>query len=192
MDELSIGDKVLTRSASGSITYSDVYLFGHNDHYNYAEYVALQLTVNKLFLSHRHFIPTAYGSSCSVANPAGCSQLMKHAQDVHVGDLVWAMNATTGQFQVYVVKQRSVEVRRALYDPFTLSGDLVVNGVLASAHSDWFLDSVMPQSYVSSIPSIYQAVMSPMRAAYHLGGASAVKYLDENLKIVEVASKMSL
>jgi hypothetical protein len=67
-----------------------------------------------------------------------------------------------------------------------------VNGVLASAHSDWFLDRVMPESYVSQIPSIYQTIMTPMRAVYRVGGANAVKYLDANLKIVEVASKLSL
>lgn len=192
MDELAIGDKVLTRAASGAVTYSDVYLFGHQDQFSYTEFVALQLAVNKLYLSHGHFIPTASGASCTAENSAACSRLMKRAEDVRVGDLVWAVNAVTGQFDLEVVRQKSVEMRVGLYNPFTLSGDLVVNGVLASAHSDWFLDRVMPQSYVSQIPSIYQTIMSPMRAVYHVGGANAVKYLDANLKVVELASKMSL
>ncbi|KAF6255749.1 hint module-domain-containing protein [Scenedesmus sp. NREL 46B-D3] len=192
MDELAIGDKVLTRATSGAVTYSDVYLLGHQDQFSYTEFVALQLAANKLYLSHGHFIPTASGASCSAENSAACSRVMKRAQDVRVGDLVWAVNAVTGQFDLEVVMKKSIEMRMGLYNPFTLSGDLVVNGVLASAHSDWFLDRVMPQSYVSQIPSIYQTIMSPMRAVYHVGGANAVKYLDANLKVVELASKMSL
>lgn len=111
---------------------------------------------------------------------------------MELGDLVWAVNATSGQFGLDAVKEKGEEVHRGLYNPFILSGDLVVNGVLASAHSDWFLDRVMPQSHVSHIPAIYQTVMAPMRAAYYVGGPNAVKYLDANLKVVEIASKMSL
>jgi hypothetical protein len=106
--------------------------------------------------------------------------------------LLWAVNTTTGQFGLDAVRGKGEEGHWGLYNPFTLSGDLVVNGVLASAHSDWFLDRVMPQSYVSSIPAIYQAAMAPMRATYYVGGPNAVKYLDANLKVVELAPKKRL
>jgi hypothetical protein len=192
MDQLVLGDKIQTMSAAGAVTYSDLYLFGHDDPSTYSRFVALKLSANKLLLSHGHFIPTASGPKCGITNPGGCSQLMKRAADVHLGDLVWVMNATSGMFGLDVVNEVGEEIQRGLYNPFTLSGDLVVNGVLASAHSDWFLDRVMPQSYVSSIPGIYQAVMSPMRAAYYVGGPNAVKYLDETLNVVEIASKISL
>ena len=36
------------------------------------------------------------------------------------------------------------------------SGRLVVDGVLASAHSDWLLDDVMPAWAVHLLPHIYQ------------------------------------
>uniref|UniRef100_A0A383WKW5 Hint domain-containing protein n=1 Tax=Tetradesmus obliquus TaxID=3088 RepID=A0A383WKW5_TETOB len=192
MDQLVLGDKLQTMSAAGATTYSDVYLFGHDDPHSYERFVALQLSTNKLLLTHGHYIPTATGPACSIANPAACTRLMKRAADVQLGDLVWSVNATSVQFGLDVVKDKSEEVHRGLYNPFTLSGDLVVNGVLASAHSDWFLDPVMPQSHVSHIPAIYQTVMAPMRAAYYVGGPNAVKYLDANLKVVEMASKMSL
>lgn len=192
MDQLAIGDKVQTMSASGDIAYSDVYLFGHDDPYSFHEFVALKLSSRELQLSAGHFIPIASGPACSINNPAACSQLMKRAVDVQLGDLVWAMNATSGHFGLERVREKGFEDGWGLYNPFTLSGDLVVNGVLASAHSDWFLDRVMPQSCVSNIPAIYQGVMTPMRAVYYVGGANAVKYLDANLKVVEIASKINL
>jgi hypothetical protein len=192
MDQLVIGDKVKTMSPAGLAAYSDVYLFGHDDANSYAPFVELSLSTNKLLLSDGHYIPTASGPACSINNPAACSQLMKRASDVQLGDLVWSMNATSGQFALDSVQAIGEEFRRGLYNPFTLSGDLVVNGVLVSAHSDWFLDRVMPQGYVSNIPAVYQTIMSPMRAVYAVGGANAVKYLDTNLKVVEIASKMSL
>lgn len=46
--------------------------------------------------------------------------------------------------------------RRGLYNPFTLGGDIVVNDVLASVHSDWFLDAAVPNAWAHHLPAVYQ------------------------------------
>ena len=47
--------------------------------------------------------------------------------------------------------------QHGLYNPFTIGGDIVVNGVLASSHSDWFLDGVTPDAWAHHLPRVYQA-----------------------------------
>lgn len=45
-----------------------------------------------------------------------------------------------------------------LYAPFTLDGTIIVDGVLASVHSDWFLDGIFDAlSLTSALPAAYQA-----------------------------------
>lgn len=48
--------------------------------------------------------------------------------------------------------------KQGLFNPYTLGGDIVVNGALASAHSSWFLDGVAPASMTRHLPAIYQVV----------------------------------
>ena len=52
--------------------------------------------------------------------------------------------------------QVSTVSKAGLYNPFTMSGDIVVNGVLASCHSDWVLDRIVPARYAHLLPAIYQ------------------------------------
>lgn len=68
-----------------------------------------------------------------------------------------------------------------LFNPFTMTGQLVVNGVLASSHSDWFLDSVAEKLGMERfLPSIYQTLLAPARWMYRMAGAeTARKHLDE-------------
>lgn len=47
-------------------------------------------------------------------------------------------------------------------------GHLVVNGVVASAHSDWVLDDVVPPRMVPYLPEIYQAIFRPIYWAQQL------------------------
>jgi Hint module len=52
--------------------------------------------------------------------------------------------------------QVSTTSKAGLYNPYTMSGDIVVNGVLASCHSDWVLDRVLPGRYAHLLPAICQ------------------------------------
>jgi hypothetical protein len=49
-------------------------------------------------------------------------------------------------------------------------GDLIVNSVIASSHSDWILDDVTPAAWRHLLPSIYDALLYPIYLAYTVAG----------------------
>ena len=49
-------------------------------------------------------------------------------------------------------------------------GSIVVDGVLASAHSSWVLDGVTPASLRRHLPAVYQAAFKPLVLAYRALG----------------------
>jgi hypothetical protein len=49
-------------------------------------------------------------------------------------------------------------------------GFIVVNGVLASAHSEFLLDEITPAALVHLLPGIYQAMFAPLYQLYRLLG----------------------
>jgi hypothetical protein len=112
MDQLRIGDWV---RSSDKDTYSRVYSFGHID--PHAEVEFLQLYTDQMELpielSANHMIFTATSDK---AIPSS---------QVQVGDLL------TNQHRVTKIEPVK---RRGLYAPITETGDIVVNGVLASCY----------------------------------------------------------
>ena len=89
-----------------------------------------------------------------------------YAKDVRVGD---ALARWTGAgFEADVVANATAVVAEGLYNPYTLSGTIVVDGVLASCHSSWILDGVLPPRVAAPV---YQAIFAVPRAAYKLLGA---------------------
>ena len=121
MDELRIGDDVLT--ADG--TFSKVYSFGHFDAEAMTDYLQIQAEGmdQPLEITPSHLLYLYKESTLRKATlvPAG---------DIKVGD---SLVSAKGQpsVQVVVTSVRTVR-RRGKYDPFTVTGDIVVNGVAAS------------------------------------------------------------
>ena len=74
------------------------------------------------------------------------------------------------------------EVRAGLYNPLTLGGTIVVDGVAASAHSDWFLDGLVS---ADTQGKVYQAMFLPVRAIYHLIGPSRMETVAEHWGVVD-------
>ena len=58
-----------------------------------------------------------------------------------------------------------------LYNPYTLSGTIVVDGVVASCHSSWILDGLAPPRVLAKV---YQRLFVVPRAAYKLIGADGM------------------
>ena len=88
----------------------------------------------------------------------------RRAQDVIKGDRMWTQGASNVSDDriatdslLYVVARISQIEKQGVYNPFTLSGTIVVNGVVASSHSDWFLDSFFQFfNLVHWLPAAYQ------------------------------------
>jgi hypothetical protein len=91
------------------------------------------------------------------------------AAATQVGDLVQVVGAA-GAAALEAVASTSLVRARGLFNPYTLSGAIVVDGVAASCHSSSFLDGAFAALNIP-YPAGYQALLAPMRALYRLLGA---------------------
>lgn len=175
MSELRVGDIVQAVNGAGQTFFDEVYFFGHARSSTKAEYVALKFAETSLELSDRHFLPTCpeHGVVCDWAQ-----HVHSYAKDVQVGDYVWRAHGEEVDLQM--VLESSMVVKEGFFNPYTLSGKVVVNGVVASAHSEWLLDEWMPSLWTRYLPATYQAMFLPGRWLYQSVGPSAADVLDVN------------
>lgn len=177
MSELRVGDVVRSVDAAGKAIYDEVYFFGHAVSSRATDYVNLKLsgTDASLQLSSKHFLPTCpkRGEQCKWAD-----HVHIYAQKLHPGDYVWISTAAGSSLSE--VLETSIVVKDGLYNPYTLSGKIIVNGVVASAHSNWILDDWTPASMSQYLPAVYQVMFLPGRVLYHILGSPAADFLDVN------------
>ncbi|KAJ7545086.1 hypothetical protein O6H91_09G106900 [Diphasiastrum complanatum] len=180
MMELSIGDQVAVMKANGRIAFDEVYAFGHNDPNGMSFFVKLTLKptwivddnylVKSLELSPRHFVPVSL-----VMNGY---MVYKRAKDIHMGDLLWVNIHHNNTLEQFVVTDSVMTFKTGLYNPFTLSGNVLVGDVVASTHSDWFLDDLFDSIGITHwLPIAYQMVLFPIRMLYRILGKNAYSRL---------------
>ncbi len=179
MKDVRIGDRLQVVMPDGSLRYEDVYLLTHNDPDIAGPFVELALASGQsLTLSPRHFIP--------IAPEAGAgweSRVLKGANEVKVGDVVWHQGSD-GAMLATTVTAVTETVGTGAFNPLTLSGTIVVDGVVASAHSDWFLDGIVSADLQGQI---YQAMFAPVRGIYHLIGPEWTRTIAEDWGVVDFA-----
>jgi len=171
MSDLKVGDCVLSKQNDGTFKACDpIYFFGHAEGASLAPYHQLHLSSGKMIsLSATHFIHTAKTPSATFVESE-----LKHARKVNVGDWIWD---TDGLSQV---TNRTVKTLPGLYNPYTLSGNIVVDGVVASAHSHWIFDDYVPDAMLHHLPSLYQAAFYPGRLLFWAAGPPAADFLGLN------------
>jgi len=178
MQDLRVGDKVLTTSSDGTLVFDDVYFFGHANAEVVRNYVTLGLegALTPLVISNKHFVPLCpvTGQPCKYSE-----HVYKYAQETMAGDHLWVAGANS-TVELAHVKEIGHTFSKGLFNPYTLGGSIIVNNVLASAHSNWVLDGLVPSSATGYLPSIYQALFTPGRVLYRMFGPSAATALDVN------------
>jgi len=112
MDALEAGDRVL--GAHGE--FSDVFGFSHRDSTEFGKFVRLQTSTDFVELSPNHYL--VVGDN------------LVAAKDVKVGDQISLAN---GDLTAVTAAHR-VQVK-GVYNPHTMSGDIVVNGILTSTYT---------------------------------------------------------
>jgi len=134
MDQLAVGDKVLTRDNS----FSAVYMFSHKMSAARVEFVHIETVGGRaITLTGNHYLYV--------------NDTMAVASVVTVGD---SLTTTTGPDAVVGVSRVWDE---GLYNPHTMHGDIVVDGILTS-------------TYTSDIdPTLAHAALWPVRMLHSMG-----------------------
>ena len=150
MDELQIGDEVLVRISQGRTpVYSEVYIFSHRDRNVLTNFVALSTTNSQVLeVSPSHYVFV--------------DGRLTAARNVRVGDILEQRSGLVTR----VTDVRTV-LKRGLYNPQTMDGDIVVADVRVS-------------TYTASVePIVAVAMMTPLRGLYMYGSKSrlALKWL---------------
>ncbi|MCO5575392.1 hypothetical protein L7F22_029192 [Adiantum nelumboides] len=204
MFELQIGDEVATWGENGRIRFDSIYAFGHVDGASNGLYFGITLvkklntdiqgsnaTIDirkqNLLLSSGHFVPTLSGKGKVV---------YKRALDLNVGDQMWAMlSYEEDELSLFTVEAILMSANKGMYNPFTLGGSIIVDGVVASTHSDWFLDNAFDNMGLDThwLPIVYQVVLLPIRLIYRTLSITQYtrlySYIDENLDIPTFGTK---
>lgn len=175
MKDLAYGDNVQTVNKYGAIQYGEVYLFGHRDEMTVKEFVNLKTADGKnLRLTETHFARVCTSHCNQEALQAGKSIMRNvYAKDVVVGDVMMVAGETV-EFVVVVHVGKSIE--RGLYNPYVRGGNIVVDGTVASVHSEWVLDS-LPFLKAAWLPDIYETMFLPVYLLYKVVGAEAAEQL---------------
>jgi hypothetical protein len=194
MADLAYGDKVLAVDlATGRRVFREVYLFGHRDQDAIATYVAIQTQSGRtLRLTPQHYIPVCV-SGCTLSALAS-GQLVteaRYASQVKAGDVVLVADQASGAVQPSAVVSTWVTADSGLFNPFVRGANLVVDGVVASPHSDWLLDSVTPAGLRKHLPALYELMLAPVYALYRAVGARNAEWLAHSVGLAEAGSAAS-
>merc|ERR1712179_125132 len=118
MDELKVGDFILTQNGQ----YERIYSFGHKSVDRTAEFLELTTSSSaaKLTVSAQHLV---YERDHGFVP----------ASDIQIGHTVVLIQQTEQPPQEATVTRIRTVQRKGMYAPFTSSGTVVVNNVLASS-----------------------------------------------------------
>jgi len=191
MDELQHGDRVLTVTSSGALEHREVFFFGHRDPHALSSFQCVTIANHPrpVCLTRDHFMLAAEAG----VNAEWADARYTRGGMMKSGMAVWHVEqANNGKMVKSIVTSVAAEYMYGLYNPYTEENAMiVVNGVVASTHSTWFLDNVMPQRYDHLLPSIYEAALFPARAAYRLMGAEWAKSVQARLPLDSLAHEQA-
>jgi hypothetical protein len=197
MRDVRIGDRVLSADPkSGAVGYETVYWMGHQLAGANGEFVRLEVAeaseassadpdeeprVRTLELTRKHLVPVMAEGGDADGEGGGSPVVYKRAMDVDGGDVVMVADAAGGAARPATVLSASEPAARAgagLYAPLTTGGGhVVVDGVLASAHSNNMLDPLAEfLGRRDLLQWAYETFgASVLKAAYRVAGPEAMR-----------------
>ncbi|KXZ45492.1 hypothetical protein GPECTOR_54g233 [Gonium pectorale] len=193
MDELQYGDFVRSRDRrTGKEVFREVYLFGHREADRTTPYVHVTAGGRTLVGSDGHFLPVC-AQRCTEADlQAGTIGLEnRRFRDVRAGDML-LLSAGDSSFTLASVSAVDVLMARGAYNPYVRGADLVVDGVVASPHSNWILDWAAPASMVRYLPYVYEILLAPVYGLYRMVGPVTAEWLAHGLGLAESGAESGL
>ncbi|KXZ41320.1 hypothetical protein GPECTOR_555g573 [Gonium pectorale] len=186
MDELQYGDLVRSRDRrTGAEVFREVYLFGHRDAALAVPYVHLTAGGRTLVGSEGHFLPVCARRCTEADLQAGTIELEnRRFRDVRAGDVL-LISTGDSSFALAPVSAVDVLMARGAFNPYVRGADLVVDGVVASPHSDWILDWATPAPMVRHLPYVYEILLAPVYGLYRMVGPVTAEWLAHGLGLAE-------
>lgn len=124
LKDLQVGERVLARDGTGRLVFDEVYMFGHRQSAAYGLFTRIHTEKHAVSLTENHFV--------FVVNE--CGERCVPAKDVKVGDV---LHVRSGEcLNMSRVTKIAHVYEEGLYAPFTKTGTVVVDGVLASCYID--------------------------------------------------------
>ncbi len=151
LDQLEVGEKVLTADANKKLFFSDFFAALDKGTSKVHFYQLVTSAGHVLELSHHHIVFTK-------KHPNGVK-----AGDVSVNDQVWV--TSNDQLILANVTKVAVVEKEGWYNPGTIEGTVIVNGVWASSYAN----------ELASHRQIHNA-FAPLRFIYRMGGWLASLY----------------
>ncbi|KXZ52030.1 hypothetical protein GPECTOR_10g1053 [Gonium pectorale] len=185
MDELQYGDLVRSVDRStGSVSYKPVYLFGHRESAGSRRYVHIATAAGRtLAATSGHFVPVCVEGCTAEQLTLGAAVMQnRRAGNIRVGDVVLTADPSPA-FET--VESVELLAAKGAFNPYVRGADLIVDGVVASPHSDWILDSVAPAWMVPYLPYIYEALLAPVYGLYCIVGPATAEWLAHGLRLAE-------
>ncbi|VDK27691.1 unnamed protein product [Gongylonema pulchrum] len=129
IDELEIGDRVLSIEES-LVLYSPVMIFLHRSHNESAVFNKIQTDDGKeVKLTDFHLL---YVTNCKASEQLR----LVHAKDVRIGQCLHVAREQSNSLLPIRIANIERVAGKGIYAPLTKSGDIVVNSVLSSCHSN--------------------------------------------------------
>ena len=134
MADLAVGDKVLTHNG----VYTEVFMFSHRLEEASYNFIELKTATTTLAITPNHYLYV--------------NGNLREAQYVSAGDSV-----TLASGKLDKVLSVGRVKKDGIFNPHTLQGDIVVDGVLTSTYTSAFS------------PTLAHVVLAPLRGLYQLG-----------------------
>jgi len=182
ISEIKVGDQVATAiTKNGDLHFETVYLLGHDDGGAYAPFYRFEMepmikksgngsdaAVAVVEMSPLHFVPVLYTSLV----PFQQSELVNtRAKAVSLGDIILALSQDEQALLPHIVTKKGLVMNYGLYNPYTLSGRILVNNVSVTTHSEWRLDPFFGALGLTSwLPEVHQIILSPLRVMVYVLG----------------------
>ena len=130
----------------------------------------------KIQLSPQHFI----GICVHTCNKYQYQLQYVYAKQVRKHDMIIVVDDNDVKFVEVQRVWQSKEV--GLFNPYVRGGDIIVNDIAASVHSEWILDDY-PYLKTHWLPTIYEVLLTPIYALYKALGRELSEKLAERLNV---------
>lgn len=180
MEHLQTGDEVLTiDQATGETRFSPIYMWGHRDAETVSDFYEVSTESGaKLVLSTDHYMYVSEGG-CDGATLSTATTLSPTL--VKVGQGAWVMKEDAPICSAITDIKKAKH--KGLFNPMTLTGTIVVDGVIASCYSESHafpiesnLRAMMNAENVARYaPSFHHAILAPARQLYNTFGINWAK-----------------